>query len=78
MDQIRKMLRRVSPKDRQRIKAVIGKLRIGDETGLDIAPLRGYRDAFRVRVGGYRLILRREGRTYRPVALLRRNEKTYN
>jgi mRNA-degrading endonuclease RelE of RelBE toxin-antitoxin system len=77
MDKIQKALKKLSPIEREKIKAILSKLNRGKLEGLEILQLQGHRDIFRVRKGNLRIIFRREGNDIRILAIERRNEATY-
>ncbi len=55
MDEIEKLLRKASKKDRERLLVALGSLQNGEATNLKIKKLTGS-DFYRVRIGDYRII----------------------
>lgn len=78
MDKIEKALRKLTPKERERIKQVLVQLQIGNFTGLDIKKLKGREDIFRVRKGGFRIVYRIAQGEILVLFIERRRESTYN
>jgi len=77
MDKIEKALKKLSGKERKRIKQALDKLLLGKITGLDIKKLKDRSDIFRLRIGGLRIIYHRYGEKIDVLAIARRSEKTY-
>lgn len=77
MDRIEKALRKLSAKERERIKRVLVQLQKKDVRGLDIQKLKGRSDIFRVRTGDIRVIFRTAGDVVFVLAIERRSETTY-
>lgn len=77
MDKIEKLFRKISPKDRQQIRAVIFLIEKAETTLLNIKKLGGSQNQYRARVGKYRIIFKREGRRNIIIEVSLRNEKTY-
>ena len=78
MDKIEKALRKLSSKDRERIKQIILLVQRGNVVSLDIKKLKGRKDIFRIRKGDMRIIFRwLDGKLF-ILAIERRSEKTYN
>lgn len=77
MDRIDKVLKKLTAKDRENIKAILYKLYSRDLTGLDIKKLRGREDIFRVRKGGMRIIYRIRDKEIYILKIERRSENTY-
>lgn len=77
MDKITKALRKLSPKERERIKEILTRLRAGDILGLDIKKLKTTADIFRIRSGDIRVIYRKEADKIFLLSIERRSEKTY-
>lgn len=76
-DKIKKLLAKLSPKEREIIKLLIMRVKLDDTVGLDIKQLKGHADLFRVRKGRLRIIYRKSGAKFLIVRIDRRNEKTY-
>lgn len=78
VERIRKILRRLDARRRQRLDAVILAISQDDLLGLDVKKLKGRDDAYRVRVGDYRVIfLKRPMRIPEIIAIEHRSESTY-
>jgi len=78
MDKIDKALKKLSVKERRRVKAILSKIYSGSFTGLNIKKLRGRLDIFRVRKGNIRIIYRVGRRKdIFILAIERRSEKIY-
>lgn len=76
-DKIKKLLAKLSPKEREVVKLLIMRLRLDDFEGLDIKQLKGHLDLFRVRKGRLRIVYRKTSGKLLIVRIDRRNEKTY-
>jgi len=77
MDKIKKALRKLSQKERNRIKEVLKKINQAETRSLDLKKLKGYSDIFRVRKGDLRIIYRQTGKQIFILRIERRKEKTY-
>lgn len=78
MDKIEKALKKLSDKERQKIKIVLSKLISGKTANLDIKKLKDRSDIFRLRVGDLRIIYRLDSKEkIQVLSIGRRNEKTY-
>jgi len=79
MDKIDKLLKKFSPKEKQRIKFIFRKIDSGRLQSLDLKKLKGYKDIFRVRKGDIRIIYRLDNQSNIFIlAIERRGDKTYN
>ncbi|MCL4358146.1 hypothetical protein M1512_04635 [Patescibacteria group bacterium] len=76
-DKIKKLLAKLSPKERELVKLLILRIKLDDTQGLDIKQLRGHPDLFRVRKGRIRVLYRKTKTNFVIVRIDRRNEKTY-
>lgn len=76
-DKIKKLLAKLSPKEREIIKLLIMRIKLDDTKGLDIKQLKGHTDLFRVRKRGLRIVYRKTATVFLIVRIDRRNEKTY-
>lgn len=77
MDKLEKLFRRLSPRDRSFLRAVINTLQNGEEKGLQIKKLAGS-DFHRLRKGIFRIIFHYDkARTVIIDSIRIRNEKTY-
>jgi len=77
MDKIEKLFRKISKKDRVQIRAIIFLIETDDLKMLEIKKLSGLKNFYRVRVGKYRLIFKREKEQNIIWEIKIRDEKTY-
>ena len=77
MDQLRKMLARLTKRERDAVLDALRLLDAGNIEQLDIISLKGKKGKYRVRIGSLRLLVVKEGKSFRARYLFRRNEKTY-
>ncbi|HRH24069.1 MAG TPA: type II toxin-antitoxin system RelE/ParE family toxin [Candidatus Paceibacterota bacterium] len=77
MDKIAKLLKKLSPKERERLEEVLGLLISGTTSSLDIKKLKGADEVFRVRLGESRIIFQKRGGEIRILEVSRRDESTY-
>lgn len=77
MDKIKKALRKLSQKERNRTKEVLKKINQAETRSLDLKKLKGYSDIFRVRKGDLRIIYRQTGKQIFILRIERKKEKTY-
>lgn len=78
MDKLEKALRKLSQKEKDRLKIILSQLVAGDLLGLDIRKLKGREDIFRVSKGDLRIIYRKEAVGKIDIlAIRRRKEDTY-
>ncbi|MEK7528645.1 MAG: type II toxin-antitoxin system RelE/ParE family toxin [Patescibacteria group bacterium] len=78
VDTIKKLLKKISRKDRERISAIKESILNRKFENLDIKKLSGHKDLYRVRVGKYRLIFFDNGKDLYICAIRRRNDVTYD
>ncbi len=77
MDKIEKLFRRLSPKDRSYLRAIVNALYSGEREGLQIKKLAGS-DFYRLRKGIFRIIFHYDTSHSAVIDSIRiRNEKTY-
>lgn len=76
-DKIKKLLAKLSPKERDIVKLLIMRIKLDDIEGLDIKQLKGHDDLFRVRKGRLRIVYRKTPAEFLIVRIDRRNEQTY-
>lgn len=77
MDKVDKALKRLTPKEKERIKNIIKFLQSGHLDNLDIKKLKGREDIFRVRSGNLRVIYQiRDNRIF-ILKLGHKKEDTY-
>ena len=77
MDKGDKALKRLTPKEKERIKNVIKALQSGRFDSLDVKKLKGMEDIFRVRSGDLRIIYQIRNSRIFILKLGRRKEGTY-
>jgi len=77
MNQIQKLLKKLSEKERKLIKEILSDIQSGHYKNLDIKKLKGETDLFRVRKGNLRIIFTTE-KGVRILSIGRRNDTTYN
>jgi mRNA-degrading endonuclease RelE of RelBE toxin-antitoxin system len=78
MDKIEKVLKKLSDKERDVIKALFLKLSTNKTKGLDITKLKGYADIYRLRKDRLRIIFRLGGSVIYLIKIDRRSDTTYN
>jgi mRNA-degrading endonuclease RelE of RelBE toxin-antitoxin system len=76
-DKIKKLLAKLSAKERELIKLLLLRIKLDDTVGLDIKQLKGHSELFRVRKGNFRIVYRKTKNEFLIVRIDRRNEKTY-
>ena len=77
-DKIKKLLAKLTAKERQLVKLLILRVQLDDTEGLDIKQLRGHDDLFRVRKGRLRIVYRKAAASELLIVRIdRRNERTY-
>ena len=78
MDKISKAFKKLTEKERNKIKQILQKINSGDFKNLDIKKLKGRDDIFRVRYGKIRIIYRMdENKNIFILIIEHRSEKTY-
>ncbi len=77
MDKIKKTLRKLTSKERDRVKGILKQLNSRNISGLDIKKLKGREDIFRARKGDIRIIYQLTKKGIFILAIERRSEKTY-
>jgi len=77
MEQIQKQWKKISAKERAKIREIFQKLKNRDFTDLNRKKLKGYEHIYRVRVGNYRIIYFDNGEEILLKYLKKRNERTY-
>lgn len=73
-DKNKKLLAKLSSKQRQAILIVLKCLATGDEVGLDIKPLKGHKHIFRARVGTYRILYSKRNSAFEFIGLSKRDD----
>lgn len=76
-DKIKKLLAKLSPKERDVIKLLILRIKLDDIEGLDIKRLKGHADLFRVRKGRIRILYRKNSTCFLIIRIDRRDKNTY-
>jgi mRNA-degrading endonuclease RelE of RelBE toxin-antitoxin system len=76
-DKIKKLLAKLTPREREVIKLLILRVKLDDTIGLNVRQLIGHNDLFRVRKGRLRIVYRKNSKEFTIVRIDRRNEKTY-
>ena len=77
MDKIKKALKRLSAKERLKVKQLLTKLKNNETKGLDIKKLKDRHDIFRLRSGDLRIIYRVKNNQLNILSIERRSERTY-
>ncbi len=77
MDKLGKLLKRLSPKEREHLEEILVVLLSGKVSSLDIKKLKGVEDVYRVRGGTLRVIFQKNDDTLQILEVSRRNENTY-
>lgn len=77
MDRLSKLLKKLTPKERERLEHVLTLLISGDTSSLDIKKLKGVDDIYRARVGDLRVIFQKQGVELFILEVSRRDESTY-
>lgn len=77
MDKIEKALKKLTEKERERIKEILTQLKTKSFRNLDIKKLKGRDDIFRVRKNDLRIIYEVVGGNVFILSIERRSEKTY-
>lgn len=76
-DKIKKILAKLTVKEREIVKLLILRIKLDDMVGLNISQLKGHIDLFRVKKGRIRIVYRKKEAKILIVRIDRRNEKTY-
>ena len=77
MDKIKKLLKKLSPQERKKLKNILTRLNKGDIASFDIKKLKGRRNIFRIRKGNLRIILYKKDNSFKVLTVERRTSKTY-
>jgi mRNA-degrading endonuclease RelE of RelBE toxin-antitoxin system len=77
-DKNRKLLQKLNASQRSAILEMIRLLKQGQDKDLDIKPLKGYKNLYRVRVGRFRIIFRRTNGVFDIVRIVKRDDHTYD
>lgn len=76
-DKIKKLLAKLSSRERDTVKLLLLRIKLDDTYGLDIKRLQGHADLFRVRKARLRIVYRKNAQDFHIIRIDRRNEKTY-
>ena len=76
MDKISKFIKKIDPKDAEKIADILEKLILNDLKSLDIKKLKGSQNLFRIRFGKYRVIYTKDDEI-RILEISQRKEDTY-
>jgi mRNA-degrading endonuclease RelE of RelBE toxin-antitoxin system len=76
-DKIKKVLAKLSAKDREIVKLLILRIKLNDTIGLNISQLKGHTDLYRVKKGRLRIVYRKNKKEFKIIKIDLRNEKTY-
>jgi mRNA-degrading endonuclease RelE of RelBE toxin-antitoxin system len=77
MDKITKLLKRLSPKARERLEEILALLLSDNASSLDIKKLKGVDGVYRVRTGNLRVIFQKQGKEIRILEVSKRDASTY-
>lgn len=78
MDRIEKALRKLSYKERKKLKDILAQINDGDFRKLNLKKLKGKTDIYRVRKGDIRIIFHKiKSDPIKILAVERRSSKTY-
>lgn len=77
MDKITKFLKRLTPKERDRITGVVMSIIAGKTTGFDCKKMKGHANIFRIRVGDIRIVYLELNEERHIILIERRNGNTY-
>lgn len=76
-DASEKFLRKLTAKELNKIKQVTAAILAGSTIGMDVKPLTGLKDAYRIRVGRIRIIFIQQGSKVTIIRITNRDGKTY-
>ena len=77
MDKVDKALKKLVPKEKERIKNIIKTLQSGHFDNLDVKKLKGREDIFRIRSDNLRIIYQIKDNLFFILKLGYKNENTY-
>ena len=78
MDKISKTLKKLSTKEKIKVKILLKKIISGDFSNIDIQKLKGRNDIYRIRQGNLRIIFRKRETVITILTIERRSDTTYN
>ena len=76
-DEIIKILKKISKKDKEKLLLILQKIRNSDLENLDIKKIKGEKNQFRVRSGKYRILFIQENNKICIKWIRKRDENTY-
>lgn len=74
---MKKLLAKLSVKQRQKLMTIVQRIIEGDLAGLDVKKLQGHERTYRVRTGDFRIVFLKDGDEPDIIAIERRSETTY-
>ncbi len=77
MDKIKKFLKKLDKKTREKILIVVFKVITRDFSDLDLKKLRGEKDVFRTRAGDFRIIFKISKSGVKIIKIDRRDDRIY-
>ena len=77
-DQIKKFLAKLSKKELENVQALLLDITNQELKHLDIKPLKGYKDFYRVRKGDIRIIFTDKAGAIKIISIGRRDDRTYS
>jgi len=77
MDKIAKALKKLTAKERQKIKTILQQIKNGDFLNLDIQKSKGQKQIYRVRSGKIRIIFHKTKTSIKILTIERRSDRTY-
>jgi mRNA-degrading endonuclease RelE of RelBE toxin-antitoxin system len=77
IDKIRKVLNKLTKKEREAVRDILEKINKNNFKGLDVKKLKGRDDIFRVRKGKIRIIFRKVNKSIFILSIERKSDKTY-
>lgn len=77
MDRIEKALGKLAGEEREKLKEVLIKIKLGDFRNFDLKKLKGRENVFRARKGKMRIIFSKQEDIIKIIALEKRSDTTY-
>ncbi len=77
VDKIRKVLKKLTKKEREAVRDILEKINKNNFKGLDLKKLKGRDDIFRVRKGKIRIIFRKVNKSIFVLSIEKRSDKIY-
>jgi mRNA-degrading endonuclease RelE of RelBE toxin-antitoxin system len=78
MDKISKVLKKLSSKERKKLKIILNKIKQGKFNSFQVKKLKGHANIFRIRKGKMRIIFLKKDNDFFLLAVERRSDNTYN